>query len=349
MIKVLVVDDSAFIRQLIKRILENNKSIVVAATAGDGIEALEILETKRIDVVVMDIHMPRMDGLETLKAIMAKKPLPVIMISSHTKKGAFETIRFLETGAIDFVTKPTADRDNDLGRFERELKLKIIVASTAKLSGLLYTRKPAAAVTGGTEYDRGKVRQVVAIGCSTGGPKALQRVLPVIPRSIAGAVLVVQHMPSGFTKSLAERLDAICQVRVKEAQHRETIKPGYCYIAPGDYHMRMVQGEKYGEYQIALDRSDAVSGHRPSVDVLFGSLCEIQIEKTVAVILTGMGSDGSRGINKLKQRGGCFTIAQDQDTSVVFGMPGSAIKMGAIDKVAALDDIGEVILKSLEV
>ncbi|HZX46195.1 MAG TPA: chemotaxis response regulator protein-glutamate methylesterase [Clostridia bacterium] len=347
-IKVLVVDDSVFMQRVIKRALEKNEKTEVAAVAGDGLQALEILKKRDIDVVTMDIRMPRMDGFEALKAIMDTKPVPVIMISSYTKKGVEDTIRYLETGAVDFITKPSPSRVNDLERFERELNLKIAIASTARLIGLMPVKRPVIQLPGREIAHDRVLRHVIAIGCSTGGPKALQQVLQVIPGSIDCAVLVVQHMPPGFTGSLAERLEAICQLKVKEAQHNETVRAGYCYIAPGDYHMRVSKGSEEG-IKITLDKGNAVSGHRPSVDALFESLGDIEAEKVVAVILTGMGSDGSRGIVKLKQKRDCIAIAQDRDTSIVFGMPGSAIKTGFVDKVTALGDIGEEILKSLEV
>ena len=347
-VKVLVVDDSVFMQRVIRKALEKNEKIEVAAVAGDGLQALEILKKREIDVVTMDIQMPRMDGFEALKAIMDIKPVPVIMISSYTKKSAEDTIRYLEAGAVDFITKASHNRANDLERFERELNLKIAVVSTARLTGTMPAKKPVIQRPGSAVTNERVLRHVIAIGCSTGGPKALQQVLQVIPGSIDGAVLVVQHMPPGFTRSLAERLDASCQLKVKEAQHCERVRAGYCYIAPGDYHMRVSEDSEEG-IKITLDKGDPVSGHRPSVDALLESISDIETEKVVAVILTGMGSDGSRGIVKLKQKKDCITIAQDRDTSVVFGMPGSAIKTGLIDKVTALDDIGEEILKSLEV
>ncbi len=196
---------------------------------------------------------------------------------------------------------------------------------------------------------RDSIKYIVAIGSSTGGPKALQQVLPIIPGNIAGAVMVVQHMPPGFTKSFAERLDSLCQLKVKEAQHGEKIRAGYCYIAPGGYHMRVCNDNVNGKTMIKLGSGAAVSGHKPSVDVLFESLSDIHVFKTVAVIMTGMGNDGSAGLAKLKRLRGSHAIAQDRESSIVFGMPSVAIKKGLIDKVANLNSIGGEILKSLEV
>lgn len=199
------------------------------------------------------------------------------------------------------------------------------------------------------EFKGGPVEYLVAIGSSTGGPKALQRILPAIPGDIPAAIMVVQHMTEGFTKSLANRLDTVCSLKVKEAEHEEFLKPGHCYIAPGGYHMRVVDNRRKDGYSVDLNKGAVVSGHRPSVDVLFESLSCVKAAKTVAVLLTGMGSDGSIGLGKLKASKECYTIAQDKESSVVYGMPGSAIEKGLIDKVISLDNIGGEILKSLEV
>jgi len=348
-IRVMIVDDSAFMRQLIDRILAKHEAVEVVARAGNGMEALEKIKQNKVDVITMDVEMPGMNGLEALKQIMSTKPTPIVMISSFTKNGAMETIEALNVGAVDFITKPSNILDLGTRQFETELIEKITVAYKARLKSCTPYRQSNERVYGDAGIGSSPIRSLIAVGASTGGPRALQEVVPVIPGCLEGAVLIVQHMPPEFTKSLAERLDTLSQIRVKEAENGEIIKSGYCYIAPGGLHMRVIQGKRDREYLIKLDRGEPVSGHRPSVNVLFESLSMVDIEKAVAVIMTGMGSDGARGIEKLKQERGWMTIAQDEDTSVVFGMPGSAIKLGAIDKITALCNIGKEILKSLEV
>ncbi len=348
-IRVMIVDDSAYMRQLIAGMLEKHKNIQVVARARNGMEALEKIEQEIIDVITMDIEMPGMNGLEVLERIMSTKQIPVVMLSSFIKNRASETIEALNLGAVDFITKPSNILDLSTKKLEAELVEKITVASGAKLVGGTAYRQPPRRPADETKAGSLPLKNIIAIGTSTGGPRALQQVIPVIPGNLDGAVLVVQHMPPGFTKSLAERLDSISRLRVKEAEDGETVKTGFCYIAPGDMHMRIFQKSEEGECIIKLDRGELVRGHRPSVDVLFESLTGVQIYSAVAVIMTGMGNDGARGIAKLKQKRGWPTIAQDEKSSVVFGMPASAIKLGAIDKVAALDDIGQEILKSLEV
>jgi len=346
-VNVMIVDDSAFMRNVLEQILASSDRINVVAKAKNGLDALEKLRIHDVDVMTMDIEMPEMNGLEALQAIMRERPTPVIMLSSYTNRGAAETMRSLELGAVDFIPKPTNLLNMGMAAFKEEIVKKVLVASTVKAnrckeSEKLFPCSKNKALNSGTD-----IKSIIAIATSTGGPRALQEVLPVIPSSIDGYVMVVQHMPPGFTKSLAERLDAMCQLKVKEAENGEIAKPGFCYIAPGDFHLRLVQeGIKH---KIALGKDPAVSGHRPSADALFESLCASDVEKITAVIMTGMGSDGAKGIGKLKNARNCYSIAQDEESSVVFGMPKSAIKLGVVDRVVPLKDIGSEILKSLEV
>jgi two-component system chemotaxis response regulator CheB len=345
----MIVDDSAFMRKVLEDILTSNENIRVAAKARNGLEALENLRTREIDVITMDIEMPKMNGIEALETIMRENPTPVIMLSSFTNEGTVETIKSLELGAVDFIPKPSNILKMDLNQLKEELVKKVLVAATVKVSRYSSKDKNFAFRREKTVNDSSRIRNLIAVATSTGGPRALQEVLPAIPGDIEGFVMVVQHMPPGFTKSLAERLDSMCQLKVKEAEDGELAKPGYCYIAPGDYHMRVSQEGSGGNFKIVLGRDEAVSGHRPSADVMFESISRISVDRIVAVIMTGMGSDGAKGMARLKDNINCYSIAQDEETSVVFGMPKSAIKAGAVDRVVPLKDISSEILKSLEV
>lgn len=343
----MIVDDSAFMRNILEQMLASNDRISVAAKARNGLEALEKLKRHDIDVVTMDIEMPGMNGLEALKVIMREKPTPVIMLSGYTKKGAAETMKSLEFGAVDFIPKPTNLMNMDMAVFKEEIITKVLIASTIKANPFKESAKVYPGVKNKAQNSGTDINSIIAIATSTGGPRALQEVLPVIPGSINGYVMVVQHMPPGFTKSLAERLDALCSLKVKEAENDEIAKPGFCYIAPGNFHLRLAQEGMI--HKIALGSDPSVSGHRPSADALFESLCVSDVERITAVIMTGMGSDGAKGMGKLKSARKCYSIAQDEESSVVFGMPKSAIRLGAVDRVVPLKDIGSEILRSLEV
>lgn len=340
-IKVLIVDDSAFMRKVLTDILESDDSICVVGTAVDGKDALEKIRQLDPDVVTLDVDMPVMDGINCLKEIMQKNPKPVIMLGSGTEYGAEMTIRALDEGAVDFVAKPKNifDIRNDIKK--NEIIEKIIIAKNIKLKSI--QKKVIDDDKRMVAKNAKPVKNIIAIGCSTGGPKALQSVIPYLPRDMSIAVLVVQHMPPGFTKSLAERLDSKSNLLVKEATHMEKVLEGYAYIAPGDSHMK-VQAAANGDIIINLDKSPPVGGHRPSVDVMMTSLSETGLKNIIGVILTGMGADGSIGIKKLKEVNESFIIAQDEETSVVYGMPKMAVQTGAVDKIVSLEKIpGEII------
>ncbi len=353
-IKVLIIDDSAFMRRLISDMLKSNVGIEVVDTARNGLEGLEKAKALKPDVITLDVEMPVMDGLQTLAELMKLKPVPkVIMISSLTHEGNEATIKALELGAIDFVTKPTASIFNLNAEHIKDQLIAIIDTigkssvtynpqiNIAEKSPIITKIKPTIA---SWEKD---LKYIVAIGTSTGGPRALQEVLTKLPQNIPAAILVVQHMPPGFTKSLATRLDSLSDICVKEAEEGDVLKPGCAYIAPGDFHM-VINPYRSDKYKISINRESPVTGHRPSVNVMMKSVAESGHKNIIAVMMTGMGNDGSEGILKIKNAGG-KTIAQDEGTCVVYGMPKAAVKIGAIDTIVPLHNIPKEILKNMGV
>lgn len=340
-IRVLVVDDSAFMRKVISDILGSDSSIEVVATARSGADAIEKAKKIRPDVITLDVKMPGMDGLECLSELTKLGKIPVIMLSSVTEEGAEATIQALAEGAIDFITKPSNIFDINGEEKRKEILEKVKIASstvpysrtTAKVQKIDSLNKESPALT-----------NIVLIGTSTGGPKALQEVIPAIPENVNAAFLVVQHMPAGFTKSLAERLDGLSKVRVKEAENDERIKTGYVYIAPGDYHM-LAERDSKSTLKIKLTKDPRVGSHRPSVDVMIESVSNTGFKNVVAVIMTGMGGDGSEGIKKLKKNKNANIIVQDEKSCVVFGMPKAAIQTGVVDVVTPLGEISNEIMK----
>ncbi len=355
-IKVLVVDDSAFMRKMIADIINSSPEMEVIAKARNGREAINRVKELQPDVVTMDIEMPEMDGLTALQSIMRETPVPVIMLSSLTREGADQTLRALQLGAVDFIAKPSGQISLDIEQVSQDIVKKIIaVAGTRrKLMNLNNsTEIPILSKGMGTKYfprDQA-LNNLVLIGTSTGGPKALYQVIPGLPAEINAAVLVVQHMPPGFTRSLAERLDALSGIKVKEAEQGEKIVPGCVYIAPGDYHMALSnkgREKAVKELYISLEQSPPRGGLRPAVDVLLESAAEKFWSHMVAVIMTGMGHDGARGIRQLKARGARI-IAEDPSTCIVYGMPKAAIETGMVDKIVPLPGISEEILKMLKI
>ncbi len=351
-IKVLVVDDSAFMRKVVSDILNSDDSMTVIDTARNGIEAIEKARALKPDVITLDVEMPQMDGLTCLKTLLQNEYFPVVMLSSLTKEGAEDTIKALEDGAVDFITKPTnifEISDNDK---KQELIDKIKIAkNTTRVKRDIVPRVPDRPRQDRAAVEIAKsseIKKIVAIGTSTGGPKALQDVLPYIPGDIAAAFLVVQHMPPGFTRSLAERLNSLSEITVKEAEDNDIIKPGYAYIAPGDYHM-LVERLRGNALKIRLSKAPPVGGHRPAVNVMMESLSNTGLENIVGVIMTGMGGDGSEGVKMLKNINKGYIIAQDEKSCVVFGMPKVAITTGAVDVVVPLKDISKEIIKNMGV
>jgi two-component system chemotaxis response regulator CheB len=336
-IRVLVVDDSALMRKLIPAILARDTSIEVVGTAMDGAFALKKIEELQPDVVTLDLEMPRMDGLETLRLIMRRAPMPVIVFSTHSKEGGYSTFKALALGAVDFLAKPKDAAAGHLEDIADQLIAKIKVAKRAagrKLPPAAVVEDPAAPKKG----NRAALppRRVIAIGISTGGPNALQYVLSQIPADFLSTILVVQHMPEGFTEMFAKRLDECCALEVHEARSGDLLLAGRVLICPGNRHM-MVRRMPRGDMVILSD-GPPVNGHRPSADVLFHSVAQEFGLTAVGLLMTGMGDDGAEGLGAVKFAGG-MTIAQSEDTCVVSGMPRAAILKGYANKIIPLDGL----------
>ncbi len=405
MTRVLIADDSAFMRKLLSDLFQKQEDFEVVGTAMNGKEAISKVKQMQPDVLTMDVNMPVMDGLEALGIIMKECPLPVVMISSLTQKGTDATIRALSLGAVDFVSK-AGGSISKIDTIASEILEKCRIASQAKVGRLpgvpagpsvkpapptmrridFPTRsgwKPGTGqsevpseskerakpvygavrqnpllkprpkpVVGAAEKPKPKTvsgsggasRKLVAIGTSTGGPQALQNVVTRLPGDLPCGVVVVQHMPMGFTKALAERLDSISAIAVKEAEDNDIIQPGHVYIAPGNYHMRVKQDGAVRK--IALSQEPPVGNHRPAVNVLFDSVAQFQ-QDLVSVIMTGMGCDGCEGMKKIKQQGG-YSIAQNEETSVVYGMPKAVVDAGLADEVRPLQEIAGAIVAAVK-
>src|SRR6056297_346677 len=349
MIKVLIVDDSAFMRKLINDIISESNQLEVIGKVRNGKEALEFIKDKKPDVITMDVEMPVMNGIEAVEKIMLNEPVPVVMLSAVTKKGAEATLAALEAGAVDFITKPKSIFKVKDATVKDSIVEKLLIASKVNLQQQKkYIKHPVRKKKSPREVTRtgNKIKKIIAIGTSTGGPRALQEVIPRIPGDINAAILIVQHMPPGFTKSLSDRLDSMSEVTVVESSGNEELMPGTVYVAPGDQHLKVRKsGNSYYTY---LEDSDLVSGHKPSVDAMFGSLNENNIRDVIGVLLTGMGKDGARELKKLKDNNN-YTIVQDEKSCVVFGMPKSAINMKAVNEVVELRNIANSIIKAMEV
>jgi two-component system chemotaxis response regulator CheB len=342
-IKVLVVDDSALIREVLSRMLGQDGDILVIGTARDPIDAREKIKTLNPDVVTLDIEMPNMNGLAFLERLMKLRPIPVVMVSTLTTKGASETMLALELGAVDFVGKPNAELSGGLEAFGTNLRDKIRAASHSNVTGRalkaqapMLTRVPlrtAAAPAG----------SLIALGASTGGVEAIRQVLADMPTDCP-PIVIAQHMPAAFTGRFAARLDEICEVKVVEATDRLPLERGTAYVARGDYHLRVERSS--GELKCRLTQDELTSGHRPSVDVLFESVAKVVGPMAVGAILTGMGRDGARGL-KLMRDAGAFTVGQSPSSALVYGMPRVAFEEGAVVEQAAIEAVAARLVAAL--
>lgn len=362
MIKVVVVDDSAFMRKAISTMLTKDPEIEVVATARDGEEGLELIRKHNPDVVTLDIEMPRMDGLTALRHIMMEMPRPVLMVSSLTNEGAEATLKALDLGAVDFIPKQLSKVSLDIIKIEASLISKVKIVASRRL---MHSRprpvaapiarpaaptatptaaaapRPAAAVTTRAGAAR---RDVVAIGVSTGGPPAVQKVLTALPADFPASIVIAQHMPAAFTGPFAKRLDGLCKISVKEAEPGDRLKPGTAFIAPGGKHLVIKQMVSRVDLMITPEPADAL--YKPSANVLIGSVADAVGRRALGVILTGMGNDGMEGIRALKQKGG-RALAQNDASCVVYGMPKAIVDAGLSDEIVDIDDMAQAIMSNL--
>lgn len=342
--KVLIVDDSALIRSLLREIISQFPDFEVVGAAPDPYVARDMIKQLNPDVLTLDVEMPRMDGLDFLERLMRLRPMPVVMISSLTEAGAEVTLRALELGAIDFITKPKAANTLELEMYAEEIADKLRAAVRAKLRVAANAGKPA------SPKPRLKSlfstsEKIICIGASTGGTEAIKEVLVRMPSDCPG-IVVTQHMPPGFTRSFAERLNKLCDLTVVEAKGGERVLPGHVFIAPGDDHLLLKRSG--ANYVTELSKAAPVNRHRPSVDVLFDSAAESAGQNAIGVILTGMGKDGAQGLLKMRQAGS-YTIAQNEASCVVYGMPKEAVNIGAVESIVALDEIAAQLLNAAAV
>ncbi|RCS53907.1 chemotaxis response regulator protein-glutamate methylesterase [Bremerella cremea] len=344
-IKVLVVDDSALIRQLLTKILGSQANIEVVGTAADPMIAWKKIQECHPDVLTLDVEMPKMDGLTFLSKLMARRPMPVVMVSSLTLRGAETTLKALELGAIDFVEKPSIDIANGTARVSEEIVDKVLIAAASKVRGRSnpVVHVEESPILRSSSSLKEATDKVIAIGASTGGTEALAQLLPALPSDAPGTV-VVQHMPKSFTTAFAKRLDGLCRMRVKEAEDGDRILRGRVLLAPGDQHMEVVR--QGAAYYVRLNHQPLVNGFRPSVDVLFHSCAHHLGPHVSAAILTGMGRDGAQGMLAMRDNG-AHTIAQNEETCVVFGMPKEAIAAGGAVMIRPLGQIARELIRSL--
>ena len=335
--KVLIIDDSALMRSLLSEILTRAADIHVVGTAADPVIGWDKIRSLEPDVVTLDVEMPRMDGITFLDKLMRVRPMPVLIVSSLTEQGGETTLRALEHGAVDFVTKPKLDIREGTLSLGQEIVEKVRAAASARVRARTLARPPAAPAASAISFRT--TEKVIAIGASTGGTEAIREVLEAMPADAPGTV-IVQHMPEKFTTAYAERLNRLCRMEVREARDGDRIQPGTALLAPGNFHMEVVRSGV--QFRVRVFSGPPVNGHRPSVDVLFESCASQLGRNAVGVILTGMGKDGARGLAKMRTAQ-ARTVAQDEATSVVFGMPREAIAIGAAEVVAPLHHVAEAI------
>ncbi len=350
MINVLVVDDSAFMRKAISTMLDKDPGIKVIGMARDGLEGLEMVRKLNPDVVTMDIEMPKMDGLTALRHIMMEAPRPVLMVSSLTTEGAEATLKALELGAVDFIPKQLSKVSLDIVKIEKDLINRVKTVAARKMRHtrarpVVAARPAARPVTRPMASPSGRpLRDVVAIGVSTGGPPVVQKILSSLPEDFPASIVIAQHMPAAFTGPFAKRLDSVSKISVKEAETGDILKPGHAFVAPGGRHI--ILDQKISRVEVVVTDQPADALYKPSANVLISSVAAAVGKRGLGVILTGMGSDGCEGIRSLKDRGG-RALAQSDSTCVVYGMPKAIVDENLADEIIDLDDMAESILANL--
>ena len=346
MINVLIVDDSAFMRNTLSSMISSDPGLRVIGTARDGIEAVEKVSSLNPDVVTLDIEMPRMDGVEALKHIMAENPVPVLMVSSLTTEGAKATLDALEIGAVDFIPKNLSDLSVNIVKIREILveKIKGIGKKRPARRIIKHSYKPLR-MPKASQYTSQRRISIVTIGSSTGGPRALQNIITQFPEDFPVPILIAQHMPASFTGAFAERLNQLSKIKVKEAEDGEPLKKGTVFIAPGGGHME-VRRKRPAETCIAISEDVGEYIYRPSVDMLMLSIAQNFSAYVLGVILTGLGNDGEKGMGEIKNKGG-KTIAESEETCVVYGMPKAVVNAGIADKIVPLDEIAGEIINSV--
>ncbi len=342
-IKVLIIDDSALIRKMLTEIIDAAPDMKAVGAAPDPLVAREMIRSLNPDVITLDVEMPKMDGIEFLEKLMRLRPMPVVMVSTLTEKGSDTTIRALELGAVDFVAKPKMDISGGMKAYAAEITDKIRIAASARIKTRLPLNLPPKPALPSLGPRNASTEKLIIVGASTGGTEALKDFLLELPADAPG-VLITQHMPAGFTKSFALRLDSLCKITVSEAVHGERVLPGHAYIAPGDFHMAVKRSG--ANYIVDLNNGAPVNRHRPSVEVLFRSAAQCVGPNAVGVMLTGMGKDGATAMLEMKQAGS-YNLAQNEESCVVFGMPKEAIAVGAVDEVVHLNDMARRVFDRL--
>ncbi|MBQ2706269.1 MAG: chemotaxis-specific protein-glutamate methyltransferase CheB [Agathobacter sp.] len=356
---ILVVDDSALMRRVICDIINSDSNFQAKDTCRDGLEAYEKLKTTSYDGVLLDVNMPRMDGLQLLERLQNENiKANVIMVSTLTTKDAEVTILALERGAIDFVTKPTAIAEARGDEFKKKvLDTMNAVLNSRMLSRTSSTRTSSSSSVAAKPVPKANVtrlkakstgNKLVALACSTGGPKALQSVIPYLPANLDAPMVLVQHMPAGFTKSMADRLNEVSKIKVKEAEDGDRLEKGHVYVAPGGKHMEVVKAAD-GSHKISLNNMPAIGGLRPCANITYDSLSKCGYDEVVCVVLTGMGADGTNGILSLSNHKPIHVISQSAETCVVYGMPKAIEESGMVDEVVALEKVAETITKNVGV